>query len=457
MCADGRSQYLIEQGLCTWTSDVARAHASPLTSSSTLATVVPEPGRAQAPTRSHRGSDEAQNAPGVGPWSVVLRRPSRRRNTELRQRPGPKQKAPAKSGRPRSSRRSGAETSSDGKSFDICHTAIVVIAAITSCTNTSNPAVMVAAGLVAKNAVKKGLGPSRGSRRAWPRVLRSVTEYLEEPPDCCERTSRSSASIWSATAARPASATRVRSTKNDHQGGQGARARRDLGAVGQPQLRGPRHRSPAANYLASPPLVVAYALAGSTSTSTSSSEPIGKDSPEGQRRPAERHLAHATAEDQRSPHAGARSRAACSRSVRRASFEGHRRKWRAMKVPRRSTSFEWDDSCTYIRRPPFFEGLEREEPMKPFRPTSRARACWRCSATRSRPTTSRPPAPSPRTARQAEVPHRTTALPRQRLQQLRQPPRQPRGHDARHLRQHPPAQSARAGHRRWLHPPPARR
>ena len=86
----------------------------------------------------------------------------------------------------------------------------VVIAAITSCTNTSNPSVMVAAGLLARNAVERGLEPKPWVKTSLAPGSRVVTEYLDARGAARSRSTRS-ASTSSATAARPASATRARS------------------------------------------------------------------------------------------------------------------------------------------------------------------------------------------------------------------------------------------------------
>ena len=92
----------------------------------------------------------------------------------------------------------------------------------------------------------------------------------------------------------------------------------------------------------------------------------------------------------------------------------------------------------------------------PLRRRHRARACWRCSATRSRPTTSRPPAPSSPTARPAGTCIEHGVEP-PRVQLLRLAARQPRGDGARHLRQHPAAQPPGAGRRGRRHDAPADR
>ncbi len=137
----------------------------------------------------------------------------------------------------------------------------VVIAAITSCTNTSNPAVLIAAGLLAQKAVAQGL-----TRKPWVKTsLAPGSQGRHRLPDEARpaaTTSRSSASTSSATAARRASATPARCPTRSRPRSQKTRPRRVRRALGQPQLRGPRQPAVRANYLASPPLVVAYALAG---------------------------------------------------------------------------------------------------------------------------------------------------------------------------------------------------
>jgi hypothetical protein len=80
----------------------------------------------------------------------------------------------------------------------------VVIAAITSCTNTSNPSVLIAAGLLARNAVAKGLKSKPWVKTSLAPGSQVVAEYLPSP--ACRPTSTRSASTWSASAAPPASA-----------------------------------------------------------------------------------------------------------------------------------------------------------------------------------------------------------------------------------------------------------
>ena len=151
----------------------------------------------------------------------------------------------------------------------------VVIAAITSCTNTSNPSVMIGAGLLAKKAVEKGL-----TRKPWVKSSlapgsKVVTEYLEcRRPDAVSRSS--SDSISSATAARRASATADRCPTRSRR----RFARKNLVVCsvlsGNRNFEGRIQQDVRANYLASPPLVVAYALAGWITTDITT-EPLGHD------------------------------------------------------------------------------------------------------------------------------------------------------------------------------------
>ena len=135
----------------------------------------------------------------------------------------------------------------------------------------------------------------------------------------------------------------------------------------------------------------------------------------------------------------------CSARVRRG-LRGRRELERARRCPR-ATATPGTES-TYVKQPPYFEGMRGA--ARGF-DGSRARAHRRCSATASPPTTSRRPGRSRRTpGRQVPARARRRA---QGLQLLRLAPRQPRGDDARHVRQRAPAQPARARHRGRLHRP----
>ena len=136
-----------------------------------------------------------------------------------------------------------------------------------------------------------------------------------------------------------------------------------------------------ANYLASPPLVVAYALAGKMQIDLTT-EPLGEDSA-GEPVilkdiwPTEREIQETMLRSVKSE---------MFREQYAHVFDGDER-WRSLPIPT-GERFEWTDDSTYIRNPPFFEGLTAEPTLPP---TSSARACSRCSATASRPITFRRP------------------------------------------------------------------
>ncbi|GBC78193.1 Aconitate hydratase A [bacterium HR08] len=229
----------------------------------------------------------------------------------------------------------------------------VVIAAITSCTNTSNPAVMVAAGLLAKKAVERGLRVKPWVKTSLAPGSRVVVEYLRE-----------------------AGLLPYLEALRFHVVGYGcttcignsgplpepiARAIQEGGLVAAAVLSGNRnfegrvHPLVRANYLASPPLVVAYALAGTMDVDLFA-EPLGHD-PEG--RPVFLKDIWPTPDEVRAAMAGVLRREMFRRTYADV-FRGEER-WRALSAPA-GELFAWDEASTYIRRPPFFEELPIEAP-----------------------------------------------------------------------------------------------
>ena len=129
----------------------------------------------------------------------------------------------------------------EGRNHDLGH-GDVVIAAITSCTNTSNPSVMIGAGAVRPQARRRRAASSRqamGQDLAGARLAGGAPEYLDKV-EACRRTSTSSASTWSASAAPPASATRARCPRRSRRRSTRTTGGRRRGAVRQSQLRRPR-------------------------------------------------------------------------------------------------------------------------------------------------------------------------------------------------------------------------
>jgi aconitate hydratase len=159
----------------------------------------------------------------------------------------------------------------DGMGARLGHGA-VVIAAITSCTNTSNPAVLVAAGLVARRAVERGLAPKPWVKTSLAPGSRAVTEYLREAGllTYLERLGFDVVGYGCTTCignSGPLPEAVLRAIEE---------GRLVASAVlsGNRNFEGRIHAAVRANYLASPPLVVAYALAGTTDVDLAS-EPVG--------------------------------------------------------------------------------------------------------------------------------------------------------------------------------------
>ncbi len=227
----------------------------------------------------------------------------------------------------------------------------VVIAAITSCTNTSNPAVMIGAGLVARKAVEKGLRAEPWVKTSLAPGSQVVTEYLREAgldgdlnalgfnlvgygcTTCIGNSGPLPAPISSAIRENDLIACSVLSGNRNFEGRIG------------PDIR--------ANFLASPPLVVAYALAGRMDIDFHS-EPIGSD------RQGNRVYLRDIWPTQHEVEA------TVSRAVKREMFADRYadvfagdERWRALPIPE-GERYDWDPSSTYIRKPTFFEGMSPE-------------------------------------------------------------------------------------------------
>ncbi len=252
----------------------------------------------------------------------------------------PAGEAPADPGRTAAGAGAGAEAQvEDGA---------VVIAAITSCTNTSNPSVMIAAGLLARKAAARGLRPKPWVKTSLAPGSLVVTEYLRaagllEPlaalgfdlvgygcTTCIGNSGPLPESIAAAVRERDLVVTSVLSGNRNFEGRV------------QPLVR--------ANYLASPPLVVAYALAGRMTTDLTT-EPLGQDA-EGK----DVHLADvwpSAAEVQEAMAAAVRTDQFTDKYGQ--VFDGDDR-WRGLPAPT-GDRFRWTDDSTYVRHPPFFEAL----------------------------------------------------------------------------------------------------
>ena len=244
----------------------------------------------------------------------------------------------------------------DGQTVELDH-GMVVIAAITSCTNTSNPSVMLGAGLIAKKAVERGL-----ERKPWVKTSLApgstvVTEYLErsgldKPLNelqfnlvgyGCTTCIGNSGPLPEA----------ISKAVNDN----------DLVVCsvlsGNRNFEGRINPDTRANYLASPPLVVAYALAGRMDIDLTS-EPLGLDSDE---QPVYLSDIWPSSEEIKQA-VGEAVRADMFTKSYADVFTGDER-WRGIEVPE-ADRYTWPDS-TYVREPSFFAGMDPEpQPVEPI-------------------------------------------------------------------------------------------
>jgi aconitate hydratase len=250
--------------------------------------------------------------------------------------------------------RSAAVSAPDGSQYELSDGA-VTIAAITSCTNTSNPSVMVAAGLLARNAVERGL-----TRQPWVKTTLApgsrvvmdyydragLTPYLDKLgfnlvgfgcTTCIGNSGPLLPEVSEAVRSHDLAVTSVLSGNRNFEGRI------------NPDVR--------MNYLASPPLVVAYALAGTMDIDLVN-DPLGFDQSGA---PVHlRDLWPSPGEVQEVIDDAVQS--GMFRSSYASVFDGDDR-WRALSTPEGDT-FEWDESSTYIRRPSFFDGITAD-PVAP--------------------------------------------------------------------------------------------
>jgi aconitate hydratase len=238
----------------------------------------------------------------------------------------------------------------------------VVIAAITSCTNTSNPSVMVAAGLLAKKAVAKGLHTQPWVKASLAPGSKVVTDYLNAAglTPYLDKLRFNLVGYGCTTCignSGPLSLEISRAIHDD-----------DLVTVavlsGNRNFEGRINSEVRANYLASPPLVVAYALAGTMDIDLYN-EPLGRD-PEGH--PVYlKDIWPSQAEIEETIRKAVRSE--MFQKEYSAVFEGDEL-WNALEVPE-GDLFAWDESSTYVKNPPYFEGMTVGPP--PITPITNAR------------------------------------------------------------------------------------
>jgi aconitate hydratase len=224
----------------------------------------------------------------------------------------------------------------------------VTIASITSCTNTSNPSVMLAAGLLARNAVEKGLHSKPWVKTSLAPGSKVVTEYYKKAglteslndlgfdlvgygcTTCIGNSGPLAEEISAAVNEGDLAVTAVLSGNRNFEG----RINPDVKM----------------NYLASPPLVIAYALAG-TMDFDFETEPLGQDQ-QGQD-VFLRDIWPTPAEVQSTIDSSINSEMFTSQYA--SVFDGDER-WKSLPTPK-GALFEWDDASTYVKKPPYFEGM----------------------------------------------------------------------------------------------------
>ena len=243
----------------------------------------------------------------------------------------------------------------DGREFELDHGA-VTIASITSCTNTSNPSVMLAAAVLARNAVEKGLTAKPWVKTSVAPGSKVVTDYYEKSgltpyleklgfyivgygcATCIGNSGPLEAEVSEAIQANDLAVAAVLSGNRNFEG----RINPDVKM----------------NYLASPPLVIAYALAGSMDFDFET-DALGKDTDGNDvflkdiwPNPVEVQQVIDSSIDKEMFAKGYEG-----------VFEGDDR-WKALDTPAGDT-FAWDPNSTYVRKPPYFEGMQAEpEPVK---------------------------------------------------------------------------------------------
>lgn len=231
----------------------------------------------------------------------------------------------------------------------------VVIAAITSCTNTSNPSVLMAAGLVAKKAIEKGLQIKPWVKSSLAPGSKVVTDYLKHAglqsyldqlgfnlvgygcTTCIGNSGPLPDAIAHCVAENDLLVSSVLS--------------------GNRNFEGRVHAQVRANWLASPPLVVAFALAGTTCTDLSTN-PLGQD-----QSGKDVYLKDIWPSNEEVAYEVAKVSGAMFRKEYADVFKGNEQ-WQAIKTSTGKT-YEWDSKSTYIQHPPFFDHMKiKPEPVQ---------------------------------------------------------------------------------------------
>ena len=241
-------------------------------------------------------------------------------------------------------------TTAEGATFEIDH-GIVSIASITSCTNTSNPSVMMAAAMLAKNAVDRGLSVAPWVKTSMAPGSKVVTNYYEK------------AGMWPYLEKLGyhlvgyGCTTCIGNSGPLNEAISAAVQENDLAVVsvlsGNRNFEGRINPDVKMNYLASPPLVIAYALAG-TMDFDFESQPLGKDTDGND---VFLHEIWPSPQDVEATIARSIDEEMFTRDYADV-FAGDER-WTSLPTPEGDT-FEWESDSTYVRKPPYFDGMTME-------------------------------------------------------------------------------------------------
>ncbi len=245
-----------------------------------------------------------------------------------------------------------AQVQMDGREFEL-NDGDVVIAAITSCTNTSNPAVMIGAGLLARNALEKGLPVKPWVKTSLAPGSKVVTDYLKRTDllDDLERLGFYIVGYGCTTCIGNSGPLREEIGNAIHE--------HELVSCsvlsGNRNFEGRIHPDVRMNFLASPPLVVAYALAGTMDVDLQQ-EPLAHD--DGGKPVYLQDIWPSPQEIQEM----------ITRNIDAGMFESNYGKvfggdenWNSLEIPE-GNLYEWDPESTYVKNPPFFEGITSEPP-----------------------------------------------------------------------------------------------
>ncbi len=255
-----------------------------------------------------------------------------------------------KAGAPAAPSKGTASVTMNGQTFDLKHGS-VVICAITSCTNTSNPSVLIGAGLVAKKAREKGLTAKPWVKTSLAPGSKVVTDYLTESGllSALEALNFYLVGYGCTTCIGNSGPLPEEISKGIAEG------ELVVASVlsGNRNFEGRVHPEVRANYLASPPLVVAYAIAGRVDLDLTS-EPLGVGS---DGKPVFlKDIWPTNAEIEAVMHQVVRAES--FKRIYADVFKGPE-EWESLAVPE-GDLYQWDAKSTYVKHPPYFEGMAKE-------------------------------------------------------------------------------------------------